>query len=83
MQQLMRKNDLDDVNIVIELRCLWYGDIATGDIKATTFTSLKTILKKKVDTLVLVLVVIGLPKMNKKKISFGDSVVVQDLGCKK
>ena len=68
MQQLMRKNDLDDVNIVIELRCLWYGDIATGDIKATTFTSLKTILKKKkVDTLVLVLVVIGLPKMNKKK----------------
>lgn len=47
MQQLMRKNDLDDVNIVIELRCLWYGDIATGDIKATTFTSLKTILKKK------------------------------------
>lgn len=47
MQQLMRKNDLDDVNIVIELRCLWYGDIATGDIKATTFTSLRTILKKK------------------------------------
>ena len=52
---------------------MWYGDISPGGIKATTFISLRTIWKKRVDTLVLVLVVIGLPKNELKKKSFGDS----------